>query len=273
MAYTGAVDSRPAPALREIPFRGGGFVLAAKPYASLIAFVIVLAVWEGVVRAGWISPLFLPAPSAIAAALIHLARTGLLWKHVSISLQRLAIGWTIGTVAGVAVGLSMGLWSLTRSVGLAFVSALFPIPKIALLPLLILWLGIGETSKDVTIALGVFFPTAITVYSGVDSAPRNLIRMAQSFGVPYHDIVRKVIVPGALPYVIAGFRITTSTALILLVSAEMIGAQYGVGAFILQTGNMMLTDQLLAGVTLLSVLGMMISWVLGRIERRLFRWR
>lgn len=272
MASISALEG-PSPIVREIPFRGGGFVIAAKPYASLIAFAVVLAIWEGVVRADWISPLFLPAPSAIIAALIHLARTGLLWKHVSISLQRLAIGWTLGTAAGLAVGLSMGLWSLTRSIGLAFVSALFPIPKIALLPLLILWLGIGETAKVVTIALGVFFPTAIAVYSGVDSVPRNLIRMAQSFGVPYHDIVWKVIVPGALPYVIAGFRISTSTALILLVSAEMIGAQYGVGAFILQTGNMMLTDQLLAGVTLLSILGMMISWVLGRVERALFRWR
>jgi NitT/TauT family transport system permease protein len=272
MAMTSAAEG-PVPALREIPFRGGGFVLGAKPYASLIAFVIVLAFWEGAVRAEWISPLFLPAPSAIVAALIDLARSGLLWKNVSISLQRLAIGWTIGTAAGIAVGLSMGLWSLSRAIGLAFVSALFPIPKIALLPLLILWLGIGETSKNVTIALGVFFPTVIAVYSGVDSVPRNLIRMAQSFGVPYHDIIRKVVLPGALPYVIAGFRISTSTALILLVSAEMIGAQYGIGSFILQTGNMMLTDQLLAGVALLSILGMMISWILGRLERTLFRWR
>jgi len=91
--------------------------------------------------------------------------------------------------------------------------------------------------------------------------------------VPYHSIVRKVVLPGALPYIIAGFRITTSTALILLVSAEMIGAQYGIGAFILQTGNMMLTDQLLAGVTILSALGLMVNWLLGRTESWLFRWR
>jgi len=158
-------------------------------------------------------------------------------------------------------------------VGLAFVSALFPIPKVALLPLLILWLGIGESSKVATIALGVFFPTVISVYSGIDNVPRNLIAMAQSFGVPQRSILWKVVLPGALPSIISGFRISTSTALILLVSAEMIGAQFGIGAFVLQAGNMMLTDQLLAGVTLLSILGLLISALLSRLEARLLRWR
>jgi NitT/TauT family transport system permease protein len=139
--------------------------------------------------------------------------------------------------------------------------------------LLILWLGIGEASKIATIALGVFFPTVIAVYSGIDGVPRNLIAMAQSFGVPWRSILWKVVLPGALPNIISGFRITSSTALILLVSAEMIGAQYGIGAFVLQAGNMMLTDQLLAGVTLLSILGLLISAGLSRLESRLLRWR
>ena len=93
----------------------------------------------------------------------------------------------------------MGIWSLPRAVGLPVVAALFPIPKIALLPLFILWLGIGEASKVATIALGVFFPTVIATYSGIDSVPRNLIRMAQSFSLPWPAIVRKIVLPGALP--------------------------------------------------------------------------
>ena len=91
----------------------------------------------------------------------------------------------------------MGLWTLARSVGTAVISALFPIPKIALLPLMILWFGIGEPSKVMIIALGVFFPTTIAAYSGVDGVPRNLVRMAQSFGVPFPEIVRQVVLPGA----------------------------------------------------------------------------
>ncbi len=105
----------------------------------------------------------------------------------------------------------------------------------------------------------MFFSTAISVYSGVDAVPRNLIRMAQSFNVPFHAIVRRVIWPGALPSILAGFRITASIALLLVVSAEMIGAEYGIGAFVLQAGNLMQTDQLLAGVVILSLFGLAVG--------------
>jgi NitT/TauT family transport system permease protein len=177
------------------------------------------------------------------------------------------IGLDHGTAAGVLVGFAIGLSTLARSVGITFISALFPIPKIALLPLLILWLGIGEEPKIATIALGVFFSTA-SVYSGVDAVPRNLIRMAQSFNVPFHAIVRRVIWPGALPSILAGFRITASVALLLVVSAEMIGAQFGIGAFVLQAGNLMQTDQLLAGVVILSVFGLAVGKLINLLEAR-----
>jgi ABC-type nitrate/sulfonate/bicarbonate transport system permease component len=103
--------------------------------------------------------------------------------------------------------------------------------------------------------------------------PRNLIRMGQSFNLPATDVLRKIVLPGALPGILAGFRITASIGLILLVSAEMIGAEHGIGAFILQAGNLMQTDQLLAGVVMLSVLGLLVGAGLNRLERRLLRWR
>ena len=187
--------------------------------------------------------------------------------------MRIGVGWVLGTVAGVAVGFAIGLFTIARSVGITFISALFPIPKIALLPLLILWLGIGEEPKIATIALGVFFATAISVYSGVDAVPRNLIRMAQSFNVPFATIVRRVIWPGALPSILAGFRITASVALLLVVSAEMIGAEFGIGAFVLQAGNLMQTDQLLAGVVILSLFGLAVGKLISLLEARLLHWR
>ena len=103
--------------------------------------------------------------------------------------------------------------------------------------------------------------------------PRNLIRMAQSFNVPFATIIRRVIWPGALPSILAGFRITASIALLLVVSAEMIGAQYGIGAFVLQAGNLMQTDQLLAGVVILSAFGLLVGWLLSLLERHLLHWR
>jgi NitT/TauT family transport system permease protein len=266
-------EGEPKVSATDLRFRGGGFVAAARPGAALAFFVVGVAVWETAVRMGVVSPLFLPAPSTIALALYDLAASGLLWRHLGVSLLRILGGWIVGTAAGLAVGMAMGLWPIARAVGIPFVSALFPIPKIALLPLLILWLGIGEPSKVATIALGVFFPTVIAVYSGIDAVPRNLIRMAQSFDLPPSAIIWKVVLPGALPNILAGFRITASIALILLVAAEMIGAQYGIGAFILATGNMMRTDQLMAGVAVLSMLGLAIGTLLTRIERRALRWR
>jgi ABC-type nitrate/sulfonate/bicarbonate transport system permease component len=266
------MSERAAPS-RAVRFRGGGFAPLSNRYSAWIAFAAVLIVWQAVCSAGWVSSLFLPSPARIAVALWRLAVSGEIWPHVWASFVRIAGGWIVGTAVGLVVGLAMGLFTVSRAVGIPMVSALFPIPKIALLPLLILWLGIGETSKIATIALGVFFPTVIAVYSGVDAVPRNLIRMAQSFEVPPAAIVWKVILPGAMPSVLAGFRISAATALLLVVSAEMIGAETGLGAFVLQAGNLMQTDQLLAGVVILSLFGLAVGRGISALERGLLRWR
>ena len=258
---------------RPVAFRGAGFMPKSGRWSGWTAILLVVALWQLAGSAGWVNPLFLPAPSAIALAIWKLAVSGALWHHVSVSIMRIGTGWVLGTLAGILVGFSIGLSTLARSVGITFISALFPIPKIALLPLLILWLGIGEEPKIATIALGVFFSTAISVYSGVDQVPRNLIRMAQSFNVPFPTIVRRVIWPGALPSILAGFRITASVALLLVVSAEMIGAEFGIGAFVLQAGNLMQTDQLLAGVVILSLFGLAVGRLINLLETRLLHWR
>jgi ABC-type nitrate/sulfonate/bicarbonate transport system permease component len=234
--------------LRPVAFRGAGFAPKVSRRAGWIALALVIAFWQLAGSAGWVNPLFLPAPLAIVRAIYQLAQSGALWKHLSYSIMRIGTGWILGTIAGVIVGFAIGLSSLARGVGITFISALFPIPKIALLPLLILWLGIGEE-------------------------PRNLIRMAQSFNVPFHAIVTRVIWPGALPSVLAGFRITASVALLLVVSAEMIGAEFGIGAFVLQAGNLMQTDQLLAGVVILSLFGLAVGKLINMLEVRLLHWR
>ena len=259
--------------LREVGFRGAGFSVEAGRYAGFLSLVLAIGLWQAAGSLKLVNPLFLPTPLAILRAIYQLALSGALWQHLSYSIMRIGSGWILGTVTGIIVGFAIGLSGLARSVGITFISALFPIPKIALLPLLILWLGIGEEPKIATIALGVFFSTAISVYSGVDAVPRNLIRMAQSFNVPFPAIVRRVVWPGALPSILAGFRITASIALLLVVSAEMIGAEYGIGAFVLQAGNLMQTDQLLAGVVILSLFGLAVGRLINALETRLLHWR
>lgn len=259
--------------IQPVPFRGGGFATRKLGVVGPLVFVVIIALWEIGCRTGVIPPLVLPAPSEIYAALARLVETGLIWQHLGASLQRLIVGWSLGTLLGVAVGLSIGLFSLARA-GLApIVAAIFPVPKIALLPLFVIWFGIGEGSKVATILFGTFFPTVVATYGGVDNVDRTLIRMGQSFGLSWFSIVRKIILPGALPAILPGFRISAAIAIVLLVAAEMIGAEYGIGAYILLAGSLMATDELLAGVAILSAIGLVVNWLIGRAERALLAWR
>ncbi len=256
-----------------VRFRAGGFAPRDRAWAGAATLLGLLALWQAGASAGWIKSLFLPPPVAIIRALWHLTLSGELWRHLSASLARLAIGWITGTLFGVGMGLAVGLWSAVRSSGMAVVAALFPIPKIALVPLFIIWFGIGEGSKIATLAFGVFFPTVIATAGGVDNVPRGLIRMGQSFGLSTAAIVRSIVLPGALPAILSGFRVTTSIAIVLLVAAEMIGAERGIGAFVLSAGNLYDTDNLLAGIVVLSGLGLTIAWMIGWVEKACFTWR
>ena len=265
--------ARPASA-HPVPCRGGLFTPRPLPlWVPVLLFVVLGALWELGSRTGVISSIVLPAPSAVLGALGDLVETGALWRHLGASLQRLVIGWSTGTVAGVALGLLIGLLPLARATFGPLVSALFPVPKIALLPLFVIWFGIGEGSKVATIFFGTFFPTVISTYGGVDGVDRTLVRMGRSFGLSRASLVRKIILPGALPAILSGMRISVAIAIILLVAAEMIGAEHGIGAYILLAGALFATDQLIAGVAMLSALGLAAGWLLGRLERVLLRWR
>ena len=237
--------------LRPVPFRGGGFAPKHLRFFGPATFLAVLAYWWVGTRLGWISPIAMPTPMEVARALIDMVQTGELWQHLGASLQRLLIGGAIGGISGVIVGFAIG----------------------ALLPLFIIWFGIGESSKYATIAFGVFSPMVIAAFGGVDGVDRNLIRMAQSFGLPTRDIIAKIVLPGALPALLSGIRIAASIGIILLTAAEMIGAQYGVGAMVLASGNLMQTDRLIAGVLILSALGLTVAFLIGCVEKTVLKWR
>jgi NitT/TauT family transport system permease protein len=258
---------------RPVPFRGGGFTAGSVRFLAPLVFVGLIAFWEFGSRTGFISALVLPAPSEALEALRQLIASGQLLKHLGASLYRLLIGWTAGTILGVLAGLMIGLYPPARAALAPLVSALFPVPKIALLPLFIIWFGIGEGSKIATILFGTFFPTVIATYGGVDNVDRSLIRMGRSFGLARSSIIRKIILPGALPAILSGARISISIAIVLLVAAEMIGAEFGIGAYILIAGSLMATDQLIAGVAILSLMGLTFAWAIGRAEKALLGWR
>lgn len=259
--------------LRPVPFRAKGFTLRRIRGAGVITLLVVLSVWQAASSFGFVSPIFLPSPLDVGRALAKLFASGEMQGHILASLKRLLAGFALGASAGVAAGFAFGLHSLARASGMPVVSALFPIPKIALLPLFILWFGIGEPSKVATIAFGAFFPMTLATAAGVDAVDRSLVRMAQSFGLSGPDILRKIVFPAALPPILSGLRIAASIAIVLIVAAEMIGAREGLGAFVLAAGNLMQTDQLMAGVAMISCIGLTVAALIGWAERRLLAWR
>jgi ABC-type nitrate/sulfonate/bicarbonate transport system permease component len=258
---------------KPVPFRGGGFQPRPVRHVALVLFLVLIGIAEAGTRSGLISGLTLPRPSAVAVTLFDLVRSGQIWQHLLPSLQRLAVGITLGVSAGIGVGVMIGLFSFVRAGLVPLVAALFPIPKIALLPLFVIWFGIDETSKYALIAFGTFTPMTVATYGAVDNVDRTLIRMGQSFGMPWPAIVAKIVLPGALPQILSGLRVSIAIGIILLVAAEMIGAEFGIGAYILSAGSLYDLEKLFAGVTILSALGVAVSTMIGWIERRYLDWR
>lgn len=265
-------ETRTAP-VRPVAFRGGGFAPIPVRGMGIAVFIVLIALAEIGTRSGFISNLTLPRPSAVLDTFVQLWQTGLLWKHLLPSLQRLFIGAFIGIAVGISVGVMIGLFSYVRAGLVPLVAALFPIPKIALLPLFVIWFGIDETSKYALIAFGTFTPTVVATYGAVDNVDRTLIRMGQSFGLSWWSIVRKIVLPGAFPAILSGLRVSISIAIILLVAAEMLGAQYGVGSYILEAGSLYDLEKLFAGVTILSVMGLIVNFAIGLVEKRFLSWR
>lgn len=242
-------------------------------YISVFSIILLLCIWELICRLGFVSPLFLPAPSQIFLALLQMIEEGEIARSLAASIQRILLGFALGSLLGLAVGLVTGASALADKLGNPIVNALYPIPKIALLPLFILWLGIGELSKVTIIALGVFFPIAMNTYSGVKNVDMLLIKVAVSFNANWWRTMKSVVLPSALPMIFAGLRLAAGTSLLLLVAAEMIAAQEGIGALILHYGDLMITDRLMAGVIVLSLLGLIFNLVLQFIERKIIPWK
>jgi|TARA_B100001964_G_scaffold42049_1_gene46507 NitT/TauT family transport system permease protein len=256
-----------------ISFRGGGFQFKNNYWISPTVFIVLLLLWHFGSTLGFISNLVLPKPTEVLIAFHDLYVTGDLYLHVGASLKRLILGWTLGTIIGIIIGFAIGLFALVRA-GLApIVAAIFPIPKIALLPLFIIWFGIGELSKINLILFGTLFPTIIATYGAIDNVDRSLIRLGQSFNLSWFSITRKIVFTASLPAILSNMRITAAIAIILIVAAELIAAEKGIGAYIQMAGSLFAIDRLLAGIIILSCLGLIANWLIGLTERKLLKWR
>lgn len=234
--------------------------------------IVLLLLWELAAYLGWINVAFFPAPSTILGTGIAQAQTAQFWSDIGISLKRIAIGLAMGSVPGILVGLAMGLFPPVREAFRPLIAAIFPIPKIALLPLLLLIFGIGEMSKYVVIGINVFFLMAINTLAGVVNTPAIYFEVAKNLRASRLKTYLTVALPGALPGIFTGLRICLGTALILLVAVEFSAADSGVGYRIWWAWTVFWVDTMYVGFFVIALLGLAASYVVDHLERRFVPW-
>jgi len=243
-------------------------------FAALVAFFALWSLAGAVVEwARPFNPLFLPAPWVVLGALLDLARKGQLWVHVGATLERVAVGFTTGAVAAVALGLLAGQVRAVRNVLEPVVELLRPIPPLAMLPLFIVWVGIGEGSKVGFITYATFFPMFVTTVHGVAQIDGRLLRAAQSLGARPRQLFFRVILPAALPDVLTGLRLGVALSFFVIVISEFVGAEHGLGYLINDGRNFFLVPQMLGAAVLLGLLGYAGNALVRGLERRVLRWQ
>ena len=261
-AQTGATGSGERPFWSRPAVRiAGGLVVPA----------VLLAAWWIATTTGAVPVYRLPTPQSVVTAGIQLAQSGALWLHIAISLQRVLLGFAIGAVAGLAVAAVVGLSRAGDVLFGPLLAALRAVPSLAWVPLLILWMQIGEESKVTLVAIGAFFPVFTTVALGLKHVDPLLVEAGRSFGYRGWHLFRVVQLPAAVPSLISGLRLGLAQSWLFLVAAELLGASMGLGYLLSIAQTTGRVDQILLAIILLALLGTATNAVLQLAERRLLR--
>ncbi|TWS97316.1 ABC transporter permease [Reyranella sp. CPCC 100927] len=239
---------------------------------GILSPLLILVLWEIVVRAGLLDARIVPAPSMILETFKSLIESGELARHVGVSLTRVFVGLLLGAMPGLVVGTLMGLSPMTRAIVSPIVASLYPIPKIAIFPLVMAIFGIGELSKYVLVAIAVFFFMAINSFAGVANVDRIYWDVGRSFGVSRSRAILTIALPGALPMILAGLRLSLGVSLLVLVGAEFVGAKSGIGYLVWNSWQVFDVESMYAGIVVIGLLGWAFFAVLDELERRLVPW-
>jgi ABC-type nitrate/sulfonate/bicarbonate transport system permease component len=256
-----------APPVRPTAWRPPDLLLSA------LTPLVLLALWEALARAGAIDSRFFPEPSRIWDAARKLVASGELMLHLQASLYRILAGFAIGALVGIPVGLALGSFRLARVMFDPILSGLYVIPKIAILPLLMLIFGLGEGSKVAIVALGTFFVVAINSLAGVRQVEPILIEAGRNFGARGLNMFRHVILPGALPSIFTGLRLGAGTALLVIIAAEFVAANEGIGYLIWRSWSTLVTENMFVGFVVIAILGIALAWLIQQAARLVMPWQ
>ena len=238
-----------------------------------VAFIAgILLVWEACGRAGLLNPLFFPVPSRIFMTFLSMVADGELQDNLSITLVRVFAGFLLGTVTGLFVGLCMGVSERVRLFIDPVIAATYPIPKLAIFPLLMIIFGIGELSKIMAIAIGCFFILVINTMAGVRNINRVYFEVAKNYGASRYKVFTRVVIPASLPMIFTGIRLALGMSLILVVGVEFLAANNGIGAMIWYAWETFDIQKLYVGIFVCAVLGIFFTVILKRAEKRITPW-
>ena len=245
--------------------------------ASVAAYYpvwLLLALWEIVARTGLVDPIFMPPFSDVLKVTFHeLFVTRELLTHVGYSFARAGTGFCLAAVVGITLGILMGRSRVIESFVDPLISAIFPTPKLALFPLMMVLLGIGDASKIALIFMGCFFPIVISTYTGVKNVDKYFIWNARTKGASNRQVLLTVVLPAALPFIFAGLRVATSTAFLLIVASELIASNEGLGFLILYAQRSFYPELMFGGILLVASMGFTVDRLLLALGEWLFSWQ
>ncbi|MEA2935772.1 MAG: NitT/TauT family transport system permease protein [Variibacter sp.] len=274
MAFTrpaGMLERSPSARRRSLLSR----VFQEPPYLgwSVGATVLLIGSWEAGTWLFQIPPVILPPPSLIAQAFWKYATTGSMFNDIRATFWRVFAGLVIGGGAGVVIGLLMGWYGKVRAALQPLIASTFPIPKIALLPLLMIWFGMGDAFKIALVAIGVFYIILVNTMAGVAGMSRTTILAVQNLGANDFQLLYKAVLPAAFPVIMAGIRIAYSIALVLVIAAEMVLSRDGIGSFLVSSGQILDVESIFAGLAVTALMGVVGYAVLDVVERVLLPFR
>lgn len=252
---------------REKPFR----LTDHRGSLRAISAILVLFAWE--VFGRQVNPLFLSYPSAISRAFAQVLASGEFQRQALVSLHVFAVGLIAALALGIALGLLMGRYRLAEYLLDPYVYALDATPRVALIPLLLLWFGLGASSRIAIVFLSGLFPVLLNTFSGVRTVSAGLVDIGRAYGAGEGKIFTKIIVPAALPFIMAGIRLAVGRALIGIITAEMFTAVTGLGALLIRYSSALATDKFFVPVIFLALLGVVLSSAVERLQKRLAPWK
>lgn len=240
---------------------------------GVIAVVIFIACWELIGRSGLIPPFLVSRPSAVLAAGVEYFAGGLVWTDIRISATEFGLGYGAAVLVGIPLGLAMGWYRTLHAALSPFIDFFFSTPRVAFVPLLIMWLGVGIAPKVALVFIMAVLPLLISVISGVKTVDKTLLSVAKLFGASQLRTFRTVVLPGSLPAIIAGLRVAVGTGLIGMVVGELYASSIGLGYRIVEAGQLFRTDRVFVAVLIIAIAGFGLSSALRKLEMRLSSWR